>query len=69
MCSFFQGFCSENVLKCPQYLQENLGALEVTLTTEELQEIRDLAEKADPWNGPRFPEWFTAQSFVDTPPL
>lgn len=55
--------------KTVKYLQENLGALKVTLTKEELKEMRELAEKADPWTGPRFPAWFTAQSFVDTPPL
>ncbi|EKM54094.1 uncharacterized protein PHACADRAFT_209915 [Phanerochaete carnosa HHB-10118-sp] len=55
--------------KTVKYLEENLGSWKVSLTEEELQEIRVLAEKADPWTGPRFPAWFTAESFIDTPPL
>ena len=52
-----------------QTMQENIGALNVKLSPEELQEIRQLAETSEAANGARHPEWFPVQSFVDTPKL
>lgn len=52
-----------------QYLQENVGALRVQLSQDELMQIRELAEKANAPDLPRFPAWYTAESFANTPPL
>lgn len=55
---------------CGQYLEENLGANDVTLTEEEVAELRKLAEtihKEAP--GERYPGDFNNLSFIDTPAL
>jgi len=49
-------------------LVENLGALEIKLTPEENQEIRQAAESAEV-AGARYPEAFAAACFADTPEL
>lgn len=51
-----------------KYLEENIGALKVTLSKEEEQEIRDLVENAEV-HGSRYPETMAGHLFADTPPL
>lgn len=51
-----------------QYLKENVAAVKVRLTKEELQEVRAIAEKANATQGERYPPGMQLQ-FVDTPPL
>ncbi|OJT04805.1 Aldo-keto reductase yakc [NADP(+)] [Trametes pubescens] len=50
-------------------LKENLDSLKVTLSPEEVQEVRQVAKAADAANGPRYPERLGGFLFVDTPPL
>ncbi|CAL1702449.1 unnamed protein product [Somion occarium] len=52
-----------------KYLEENLGALNVRLSSEELLEVRKVAEEANACQGLRFPEAFGAVHFADTPAL
>ena len=52
-----------------QYLEENLGALNVKLSEEELREVREVSEKADAAQGFRYPQSFFETHFGDTPPL
>ncbi|KAJ3553625.1 hypothetical protein NM688_g3509 [Phlebia brevispora] len=54
-----------------KYLDENLGALKVQLTPEDVAEVRKLAEAADVGHtvGPRYHELGNKVSYVDTPPL
>lgn len=51
-----------------KYLEENLGALEVVLSEEEVAYIRSEVEKCQV-AGERYPEAFMAYCFADTPPL
>lgn len=51
-----------------QRLEENLGALKITLSKEEETEIRKAVEKAEP-SGSRYPPAFASALFADTPPL
>lgn len=60
----------ENVIPIPgtrhlKYLEENVGALKVELTSEEAHEIREVAEKAGV-KGERYPASFSAYLFADT---
>ncbi|KAL1941903.1 hypothetical protein VTO73DRAFT_6903 [Trametes versicolor] len=50
-------------------LKENLDSLKVTLSPEEVEEIRQFAKAADAANGPRYPGHLEGFLFVDTPPL
>lgn len=52
-----------------QYLKENLGALKVKLSPEELKEVRVAAENAGAGLAPRNPDAFKHTEFIDTPPL
>lgn len=52
-----------------KYLHENLGALKLQLSAEELQEVRDVADAANATNGLRYPAMGAALLFADTPPL
>ncbi|KAJ3556882.1 hypothetical protein NM688_g1780 [Phlebia brevispora] len=52
-----------------KYLDENLGALNIVLTPEELQEVREIAEKADAAQGDRQPPEFMRVQYGDTPAL
>ncbi|THG93670.1 hypothetical protein EW026_g7629 [Hermanssonia centrifuga] len=52
-----------------KYLEENLGAAKVHLSSSELEEIRDAAEKSGSTKAPRAPEAFAHLHFVDTPAL
>ncbi|KAI5360037.1 putative NADP-dependent oxidoreductase domain-containing protein [Septoria linicola] len=49
-------------------VDENLGALKITLSKEEEAEIRKACESAQP-AGSRYPEAFATALFADTPPL
>lgn len=51
-----------------KYLEENIGALKVTLSKEEEQEIRSLVENAEVHGG-RYPEGMGGHLFADTPDL
>jgi diketogulonate reductase-like aldo/keto reductase len=57
-----------NRTKKIKYLDENVGALNVNLSPEEVQEIRQLAEEAE-GAGDRYPAALLARVFGDTPPL
>lgn len=52
-----------------KYLDENLGALNVKLTKEELAQIRDLIEKSNATKGDRYPAWGMGLAYADTPEL
>ncbi|KAF2086070.1 putative aldo-keto reductase [Saccharata proteae CBS 121410] len=49
-------------------MQENLGALNVSLTKQEEAKIRRVVDEAEV-HGDRYPEGFGAALFADTPPL
>lgn len=51
-----------------KYLEENLGALNVKLTPEEVKEVRDLVEAAEV-HGDRYPSAAMGSLFADTPNL
>jgi len=51
-----------------KYLEENLGAFDVKLSSREEKEIRKLVEAAEV-HGTRYPEHALASLFADTPPL
>lgn len=60
----------DNVIPIPgsrqlNHFEENMGALKVELTAEEVQQIRELAVKADV-RGERYPPELLANSYVDT---
>ncbi|KAI0063908.1 Aldo/keto reductase [Artomyces pyxidatus] len=52
-----------------KYLKENLGALSVQLTSEDVQEVRRIAEEANNFEGARYPPGFQELLYADTPPL
>jgi len=52
-----------------KYLKENIDALKVKLTPEEVTEIREIANRADATNGNRYPDRFMGDLFADTVPL
>ncbi|KAH6673036.1 NADP-dependent oxidoreductase domain-containing protein [Halenospora varia] len=49
-----------------KYLEENVGALNVELSKEEVKQIRDEIEAVEV-KGERYPPFFAAYSFADTP--
>jgi hypothetical protein len=49
-------------------LEENVGAVNIKLTPEEVQQIRKEIEKVEV-SGDRYPPAFQAYSFADTPEL
>ncbi|KFZ09710.1 hypothetical protein V502_08540 [Pseudogymnoascus sp. VKM F-4520 (FW-2644)] len=51
-----------------EYLEENLGALKVDLTKEDVQQIRSLVERAGAQGG-RYPDHAKDSLFADTPEL
>lgn len=53
----------------PQYLEENIGAVDVKLTPEELQKVRDEAAAAGASEGDRYPSNLMHTLFADTLPL
>lgn len=50
-----------------QYLKENLGALKIRLTPEDLREVRRIAQEVDASKGERYPAWMMGLLFIDTP--
>ncbi|KAJ8462965.1 hypothetical protein ONZ45_g17746 [Pleurotus djamor] len=50
-----------------QYLHENLAAASLTLTPEDIAEVREVAKVADAAKGERYPPDMAAILFVDTP--
>ncbi|CAL1708523.1 unnamed protein product [Somion occarium] len=64
----------EDVIPIPgtskiENLKENLGALKVKLTTDEVQQIRGLVNIASAGQGDRYPPALAAVLFGSTPPL
>ncbi|EIW77950.1 Aldo keto reductase [Coniophora puteana RWD-64-598 SS2] len=62
----------EDVIPIPgtkkiKYLNENLAAVSVKLGPEHVQEVRQLAEKADWANGARYPEGMWQTLYAETP--
>ncbi|KAF2111439.1 NADP-dependent oxidoreductase domain-containing protein [Lophiotrema nucula] len=51
-----------------KYLDENVGAINVRLSTDEIQQIRSEIERVEVV-GDRYPPAFAQYSFCDTPPL
>lgn len=51
-----------------KYLEENLGALDVKLTDEEVKEVRDLVDNAEV-HGTRYPAVHVPFLLADTPAL
>jgi diketogulonate reductase-like aldo/keto reductase len=52
-----------------QYLEENLAAVKVALSAEDVTAIRKLAVDADAQQGGRYPPGLLEVMFVDTPAL
>lgn len=52
-----------------KYLDENLGALKVKLTKDNIAVIRDLIEKSDATKGERYLDAFKSLAYTDTPEL
>ncbi|KAI0063909.1 Aldo/keto reductase [Artomyces pyxidatus] len=52
-----------------KYLRENLGALDVQLTSDDVQDVRRIAEDADNFEEGRYPPGLQELLFADTPPL
>ncbi|EJF63597.1 hypothetical protein DICSQDRAFT_178893 [Dichomitus squalens LYAD-421 SS1] len=50
-------------------LKENLGALDVKLSPEDVQEVRRIAQAMDATHGDRYPTDRMQYLFADTPPL
>ena len=50
-------------------MNENLGSLNVKLSPEEVQEVREISERADSALGDRYPPGWIETVFVNTPPL
>ncbi|KZT07967.1 Aldo/keto reductase [Laetiporus sulphureus 93-53] len=50
-------------------LKENLGAANIKLTREEVEEVRNVANNAHCVSGARYPPQLAAVLFADTPPL
>jgi len=64
----------EDVIPIPgtkklKYLEENLAAVKVTLSPEDITAIRKLAVDADAQQGERYPPGLSEVMFVDTPAL
>lgn len=51
-----------------KYLEENLGALDVKLSEEEVKQVRHAVDGAEV-HGTRYPEAHSSVLFADTPPL
>ncbi|TCD71598.1 hypothetical protein EIP91_007345 [Steccherinum ochraceum] len=64
----------DNVIPIPgtsrvKYLEENLGAINVQLSHEDLKAVRNVAEGANATQGDRYPPAFMKVHFADTPAL
>ena len=60
---------SSGIHRCisPQYLEENLAAVNVKLSPESIQEVRKIAEKADWVVGDRYPAASMKTLYAETP--
>jgi hypothetical protein len=56
-------------MRVVQYLNENLGSLNVTLSPEEVGEIREIAQRADSVLGERYPAAMLETLYTNTPAL
>jgi len=52
-----------------KYLNENLGSLNAKLSSEEVQQIREIAQRADSTLGERYPPAMLETLYTNTPPL
>ncbi|KDR78218.1 hypothetical protein GALMADRAFT_245281 [Galerina marginata CBS 339.88] len=52
-----------------KYLKENLGAVDIKLSPEEVAQVREIANKADATVGDRYPSGSMQHLFADTPKL
>jgi aryl-alcohol dehydrogenase-like predicted oxidoreductase len=52
-----------------QYLEENLAAVKIELSQEDITAVRKLAADADAQQGERYPPGLSEVLFVDTPAL
>lgn len=52
-----------------RYIEENVGALKVKLSKEDLGLIRDLITKSNATEGDRYPEFGMRLAYADTPEL
>ncbi|KIL64883.1 hypothetical protein M378DRAFT_162750 [Amanita muscaria Koide BX008] len=52
-----------------KYLKENLAAAQIKLTTEEVEQVREVATRSDASSVPRYAPQYLKLSFADTPPL
>ncbi|KAI0065911.1 Aldo/keto reductase [Artomyces pyxidatus] len=53
-----------------KYLEENLGSLKIKLSDEELEAVRQLAEKVqETLSGERYPDFMAGLDYADTPAL
>lgn len=52
-----------------QYLNENLDALKLKLSREEMDEVRAIAETADASKLARYPSAAVGLTYANTPPL
>ncbi|KAJ3993448.1 NADP-dependent oxidoreductase domain-containing protein [Lentinula boryana] len=52
-----------------KYLEENLGAVNVKLSDEDLKLVREYIAKSDATKGARYPEWGMHLAYADTPEL
>jgi aryl-alcohol dehydrogenase-like predicted oxidoreductase len=50
-----------------QYLEENVAALKLKLSAEDVQAVREVASQADAAQGERYPPGMVEMMFVDTP--
>jgi len=50
-----------------QNLKENVGAGKISLSQEEAQAVREVADKANAAQGDRYPEAYMKSLFADTP--
>lgn len=54
-----------------KYLEENIAALKINLSPEDVSEVRDIVDRANVYNGDRYPQGMMEYvfNFADTPPL
>jgi len=60
------GTISETILSL-QNLKENMDAGKIKLSPEDVQAVREVADKADAAQGDRYPEVYMQSLFADTP--
>jgi hypothetical protein len=58
---------SAQTMNILQNLKENIDAGKIKLSPEDVQAVRDVADKANAAQGDRYPEAFMKALFADTP--